>query len=133
MSFAAPAYSQSSDSLVVVVNSNSQTVSLSKKELIDIYMGRFKKFPNGESVTPLDFNSGNKQRQAFYEMLVGKSERKINAYWSRLLFSGRATPPQKAESTAEMIAIIQSDHNALAYMQINDVTQGMKIVYEFKQ
>ena len=128
----APSYSQNADSLVVVVNSKSTTGSLSKKELIDIYMGRFNKFPNGESVTPIDFNSGNGNREMFYELLVGKSERKINAYWSRLLFSGRATPPQKADSTAEVASIIKNDINALAYILASDLQPEMKIVYEFK-
>lgn len=127
-----PSYSQNADSLVVVVNSKSPTGSLSKKELIDIYMGRFNKFPNGESVTPIDFSSGNGNREAFYELLVGKSERKINAYWSRLLFSGRATPPQKVDSTAEVASIIKNDTHALAYLLASDVQPGMKIVYEFK-
>jgi ABC-type phosphate transport system substrate-binding protein len=126
-----PAYAQNAESLVVVVNSNSSTDSLSKKQLIDIYMGRFNKFPNGDSVMPVDFDSPSENREKFYEMLVGLSERKVNAYWSRLLFSGRATPPKKAESVAEVISIIQNDTSALAYVTANDVQKGMKIVYEF--
>jgi hypothetical protein len=127
-----PTFSQNADSLVVVVNSKSPTNSLTKKELIDIYMGRFNKFPNGESVTPIDFNSGSIHREMFYESLVAKSERKINAYWSRLLFSGRATPPQKAASASDVASIIQNNTNALAYLLASDVQPGMKIVYEFK-
>lgn len=132
MGLVTPSYSQSADSLVVVVNSKSSTGSLSKKDLVDIYMGRFNKFPNGESVLPIDFSSGSGNREAFYELLVGKSERKINAYWSRLLFSGRATPPQKVDSTAEVASIIKNDTHALAYLRASDVQPGMKIVYEFK-
>lgn len=116
---------------MLVVNEKSPTNTLSKKQVIDIYMGRFNKFPNGESVTPLDFTSPNTARELFYELLVGQSERKINAYWSRLLFSGRATPPQKADSVQAVIAIIQNNTSALAYLAASDVQQGMKIVYEF--
>ena len=94
-------------------------------------MGRFNKFPNGDSVTPLDFDSPSEYRESFYEHLVGQSERKINAYWSRLLFSGRATPPRKAESVKEVVSIIQNDTNALAYIYASEVQKGMKIVYEF--
>lgn len=83
------------DSLVVVVSTQNAIDNLDKKQLIDIFMGRFKSFPNGDSVTPIDYFAGSSQRKAFYELLVGKSERKINAYWSRLLFSGRATPQRK--------------------------------------
>lgn len=117
--------------LVVVVHLSTPTLSLSKKQLIDIYMGRFKTFPNGDPVTPIDFKSGTDLKQRFYELLVGKSERKINAYWSRLLFSGRATPPHQADSITEIQKLITEDKNSLAYLQASDVTQEMKIVYQF--
>ena len=95
-------------------------------------MGRFNKFPNGDAVTPVDFTSSSEDRALFYELLVGQSERKINAYWSRLLFSGRATPPQKATSLNEVVSIIQKDTSALAYLRESNVQKGMKIVYEFQ-
>jgi ABC-type phosphate transport system substrate-binding protein len=129
--FVAPSFSQSGESLVVVVNIKSTTESLSKKQLIDIYMGRFNKFPNGEVVKPVDLDSPSNHREKFYELLVGQSERKVNAYWSRLLFSGRATPPHKAESLNELISIIENDTSALAYIDATNVQKGMKIVYEF--
>ena len=102
------------DPLVVVVNAQSATDSLDKKQLIDIFMGRFKNFPNGDG------------------LLVDKSERKIDAYWSRLLFSGRATPPKKASSVPDIIQIMKDDVNALAYINASNVTKEMKIVYRFE-
>jgi ABC-type phosphate transport system substrate-binding protein len=120
------------DPLVVVANAQSATDSLDKKQLIDIFMGRFKNFPNGEPVTPIDYFAGSPQRIAFYGLLVDKSERKIDAYWSRLLFSGRATPPKKASSVPDIIQIMKDDVNALAYINASNVTKEMKIVYRFE-
>jgi ABC-type phosphate transport system substrate-binding protein len=120
------------DSLVVVVSTQNAIDHLDKKQLIDIFMGRFKNFPNGASVTPIDYFAGSSQRKAFYELLVGKSERKINAYWSRLLFSGRATPPEKASSIPDIIQMMREDVNILAYLNASKVTKEMKIVYRFE-
>ncbi|MBF7074408.1 hypothetical protein ISG33_13460 [Glaciecola sp. MH2013] len=129
---AAKAYmTDKSDQLVVVVHGTSSTEALSKKELIDIYMGRFKNFPNGSTATPIDYFKGSNQRKAFYQLLVGKSERKIDAYWSRLLFSGRATRPNKATSVAEIQQELQQNPSAIAYINAANVTEEMKIVYQF--
>lgn len=120
------------DSLVVVVSTKNAIDTLDKKQLIDIFMGRFKSFPNGDFVTPIDYFAGSPQRKEFYELLVGKSERKINAYWSRLLFSGRATPPEKASSVPDIIQMMREDVNVLAYINASKVTKEMKIVYRFE-
>lgn len=116
-------------SLVLVVKAASPIQNLSKKEVIDIYMGRFKTFPDGQPVSPIDFPSGSNEKKSFYLQLVGKDERKIKAYWSRLLFSGRATPPIQADSKQQVLESL--DDQTLAYIPANDVTQEMKIVYKF--
>jgi len=115
-------------SLVVVVQATSPIESLSKKEVIDIYMGRFQTFPDGSPVSPIDFPAGSKEKKSFYHQLVGKDERKIKAYWSRLLFSGRATPPIQADSKQQILQSLNDQ--ALAYVPANEVTQEMKIVYQ---
>ncbi len=114
--------------LVVVVKNSSSIVALSKKQVIDIYMGRFQTFPDGRPVKPVDFPAGSIEKKSFYQQLVGQDERKINAYWSRLLFSGRATPPVQADSKQQVIERL--DEQALAYVPVNDVTPEMKIVYQ---
>ena len=115
--------------LVLVVHSANPIASLTQKQVIDIYMGRFQTFPNDTPVKPIDFPQGSMQKQTFYKLLVDKSERKIKAYWSRLLFSGRATPPKELESKVHVISELMINKNALAYINEQDVTAEMKIVY----
>jgi hypothetical protein len=113
--------------MVLVVHQQNSVSELAKKDVIDIYMGRYKTFPNGEPAEPIDFPLNSIERATFYLQLVGKSEQKINAYWSRLLFSGRASPPQKTSSKLEVIQKLNRD--SIAYMHVRDVTKEMKIVY----
>jgi hypothetical protein len=121
---------QSRPNLVLVVNNANQVDALSRKQIIDIYMGRFSTFPNGIKADPLDFPGGSIERQTFYEILVGKNEKKIKAYWSRLLFSGRAIPPEVLSPKSEIISTVAIGLNTIAYMDAKDVTPEMKIVYQ---
>ncbi|WP_158965695.1 hypothetical protein [Paraglaciecola sp. L3A3] len=122
----------SSSPLVVVVNQANVINQLTKRQVIDIYMGRFNTFPDGSPVLPIDHPRGSSQKEAFYQTLVGQNERKVNAYWSRLLFSGRAKPPLQADSEVMVFNTLFVQPYALAYVSEADVTSEMKIVYRFK-
>ena len=83
---------------------------------------------SGHKVKPVDYESGSDLRTLFYKSLVNKSERQINAYWSRLIFSGRAKPPLQVSSPEESLAYLLTNQSALAYMPVNRVSEEMKIV-----
>ncbi|MBT0588155.1 hypothetical protein KIU71_17345 [Alteromonas sp. SM 2104] len=119
--------------VVVVVNKANRLASLNKKQVIDIYMGRYLSFPDGKPAEPIDFPSNTAEKASFYLKLVNKEERKIKSYWSRLLFSGRARPPLEAESMQDVVALVEQKQDAIAYLPRNGVTSEMKIVYEFNQ
>ncbi|WP_158973020.1 hypothetical protein [Paraglaciecola sp. L3A3] len=117
--------------IVVVVNKQNPIDSLSKTQIIDIFMGRYKTFPNGSSAYPLDRISGSSEKQQFYQELVNKSEAKINTYWSRLLFSGRASPPSSFKTNDEMLAELKGSQQAIGYVLESEVDDSLKVVYRF--
>ena len=119
--------------VVVVVNKANNVDALSKKQVIDIYMGRYVSFPDGSPAEPVDFPSNTNEKATFYLTLVNKEERKIKSYWSRLLFSGRAKPPIEADSFQDVVSFVEQNQDAIAYIPRSGVTSEMKIVYDFNQ
>eukprot|EP00825_Cyclidium_porcatum_P026934 TRINITY_DN28946_c0_g1_i1.p2 TRINITY_DN28946_c0_g1~~TRINITY_DN28946_c0_g1_i1.p2 ORF type:complete len:126 (+),score=8.62 TRINITY_DN28946_c0_g1_i1:180-557(+) len=77
--------------LVVAVRSDSEIGTLSKNEVIDIFLGRFRQLPSGQRAEPLDQAKQSPERQVFYHALINKTAAEIDAYWARLLFTGRVT------------------------------------------
>jgi|TARA_Y100001968_G_C19442550_1_gene763364 hypothetical protein len=114
--------------LAVVVAKDSKIESISKRELVDVYMGRFDVLESGQIVQPVDYKNGSVFRGLFYRALVNKNERQINAYWSRLIFSGRAKPPLQVSSPEQSLAYLRRNQSALAYMPVERVSEEMKIV-----
>ncbi|MFC3201483.1 hypothetical protein ACFOEW_06590 [Alteromonas oceani] len=114
--------------LAVVVAKDSKIESISKRELVDVYMGRFDVLESGQVVQPVDYENGSVFRGLFYRTLVNKNERQINAYWSRLIFSGRAKPPLQVSSPEQSLAYLRRNQSALAYMPVERVSEEMKIV-----
>jgi hypothetical protein len=127
LSYAAPAVAEP----VVVVNARSNVTQLSQDEVINIFLGRYRRFPGGVAATPIDQPEGTPLRAEFYRKLVNKDLDQINAYWSRLIFSGKTSPPKQATNAAEAIQLMLSHPGGIAYLEHNQVDSRFRIIMEF--
>ncbi len=114
--------------VVVIVNSENATSDFSQRQLVDLYMGRDLYFSNGEMALRLDQSPTSKVRHDFYKNLVGKSVAQINAYWARLLFTGRASPPQVISDSEGVLKAIRNNANAVGYINESELAPGVKVV-----
>lgn len=116
---------------MIVVNKNNTISRLTKEQLIDLYMGKYIAFPDGTSAIPVELNESTELKQDFYQKLVGLSLARINAYWSRIRFTGRARPPKALASESEVIGFVASEPQAISYIYERDLTPQLKVVYRF--
>lgn len=116
--------------LVVVVNNDNPIQAMNKKQIVHLYMGKYVAYPNGAIAQPIDGPSGTKE--LFYGALVDKSLAEINSYWSRVRFTGRASPPIAFNSVAFIQDYMAKNKHAIAYISSKDVTDKMKVVYQFE-
>lgn len=114
--------------IVVIVNANNPIEQLSKREIIDLYMGRNLHFPNGELALRLDQSPNSRERADFYQTLVKKSVAQVNAYWAKLSFGGRASPPTLATSGHQVLETVRANRQALGYIRREDVDDSVKVV-----
>jgi ABC-type phosphate transport system substrate-binding protein len=114
--------------LVVVSSKKLDVAVLTKKQVIDIYMGRYRNLPNGLDVIPLDQALKSTARARFYSKLVGRSVSEISAYWARLLFSGRATPPIEISDYKQMIKLLSQNSSMIGYIDDKYLTKELKVI-----
>ena len=122
---------QSQEKIVVVTNPNNDVQVLDKKGLIDLFMGKYSAFPNGKQATPIDIDRDDELKGQFYKSLVGLPLARVNAYWSRLKFSGRVKPPAIEQTIDDVMQRLEEDESALAYVYESYVTDKLKVVYRF--
>lgn len=115
--------------LVVIVHPNSGVKQLSKAEVINIFMGRQRKLPSGATALTVDLNKPSAEKKNFYAQLIGKELTEINSYWARLIFSGQGSPPRQAETAEEVLEIVENNKGAIGYLQRNQITPHVRIVY----
>ncbi len=104
------------EELLVIVNKQNPMNIISKEQVIDLFMGRTPYFPSGDPVVKLDAPSASEVRKDFYQTLVQMSLPEINAYWARLMFSGRATPPMQVPQEQDIVKLVADNTNAIGYI-----------------
>lgn len=115
---------------VVVVNARSGISRLSQDEVINIFLGRYRRLPNGVTALPVDQPESSALRGEFYRRLVDKDLHEIKAYWSRLIFSGKTSPPSQAADAAEVIALLTGNTGGIAYLERSQVDSRFRVVLE---
>lgn len=115
--------------LVVIVNANSNIEQLSRSEVVNIFMGRYRRLPDGSELRPLEVRGETPERRDFYHTLLDKSLAEINAYWARLVFSGRTQPPMALDNQRDVLDKVAHDSNAIGYIERANLNNQVKVVY----
>lgn len=104
-----------SQTLAVVSAREGGATEIDRESAEQLYLGRLTTLPNGRTVTLVDLPAGP-IRDRFYLQLTRKNPSQIRAYWSRLVFTGRAQPPREATDANEARRIVLSTPGAIAYL-----------------
>ncbi|HET8869103.1 MAG TPA: hypothetical protein VFM48_01540 [Aquabacterium sp.] len=117
----------------VIVNAANAIHPLSRKEAVDLFMGRTRTYPNGEFVLACDLPRDNPTRVNFYQALTGMSQAQLNSYWSRLMFTGQVMPPQMIQSEQSVIDMVRRNPGAIAYVGQEPQDRGVRVVLTIKE
>lgn len=115
--------------LVLIAHRHAPVDNISRDEAVNIYMGRLRRFPSGESVQPLD----GPAKAQFYRLLVNKELADINAYWARLVFSGRTSPPRLLDRNQAIVEYVSANPDAIGYIDRADLNAGVKVILDMER
>lgn len=112
--------------IAVVANRNSKITDLSKQQVAELYLGKRKTLHDDITVISVDSNEGD-IRERFYQLVADMTIVRLNAYWSRIVFSGQGRPPAVL-SLQEAVARVANDPNAIAYFSSEHIAADMKVL-----
>ena len=119
----------SADIAVIVNPANADNIS--KSDIANLYLAKTKTFPGGKNAIPLDRPEGSAERVEFISKVVDKDEAQMKAYWSRLIFTGKAVPPKILESDAEVKDMVTRNPDTIGFINANAVDDTVKVVATF--
>ncbi|MGB0503297.1 MAG: substrate-binding domain-containing protein [Thalassolituus sp.] len=118
------------ETAVIVSNSNANA-TMDSKTVSRIYLGKSSKFPNGEAAVPVDQADGSGVRDTFNESILGKNSSQLKAYWSRLIFTGKGTPPKELGNDAAVKEMVAKNPNMIGYIDSAAADDSVKVVLTF--
>ncbi len=74
---------------------------------------------------------GTSVADEFNDKVVGKSSSQLNAYWSKLVFTGKGTPPEKLTTDQAVIDFVAANNDAIGYVDSAKVTDKVKVIATF--
>lgn len=121
--FAAPL---SQAGVAVIVNPNVAITNADKAAVKKLFLGKAKSI-SGKNFKPVD-QGDSEVRKKFYTVVVGKSSSQLRAYWSRLIFTGKGTPPKEIGSDADVVKAVAADPNLIGYVDSSAVDSSVTVV-----
>ena len=116
--------------IAVVVNpANANAVSAD--DLNRLFLGRASSFADGSKATPLNLAEGQAARDEFDSKVLSRSSAQLKAYWSKLVFTGKGTPPKELADDAAVKAAVAGDASAIGYISSANVDGSVKVVATF--
>ena len=115
--------------VAVVVNPKSSLATMTADQVSGIFLGKSNTLPSGGTALPTDLPDSAATRELFYTKVTGKSTAQVKAAWSRLVFSGKATPPKEFGSAADVKKFVASNPDAIGYIEKSAVDSSVKVVF----
>ena len=115
--------------VAVVVNPKSPMASMTADQVSGIFLGKSNTLPSGGTAMPTDLPDSAATRELFYTKVTGKSTAQVKAAWSRLVFSGKATPPKELGSSADVKKFVAANPDAIGYIEKSAVDSSVKVVF----
>lgn len=109
--------------VVVVVHPSNSAASMSAEQVADVFLGK------STTLSPIDQQEGASVRNEFYQKVVGKDAAQVKAIWTRLIFTGKATPPKEVAASADVKKAVASDPKAVGYIEKAAVDGSVKVVF----
>ena len=107
---------------VVIVNKANPATRMFSEQASQFFLGKSNMF------TPLDQPESSAIRADFYHKVADKDPAQVKAIWSKLVFTGKATPPKEYASSAEVKKAVAADPKAIGYIDKSAVDDTVKVI-----
>lgn len=114
--------------VLVVTGANSPSITLSREQVRDVFLGKVVALPNGSSATLFDQPESSPLRDEFYMKLTNKSAAQAKAYWAQLHFTGRGVPPRAGTGSDDVKRMLNATPGAIGYIEKSSLDRSVKVV-----
>ncbi len=114
--------------VVVIANKSVSVTSITEQQAAAIFLSQLDVLDDGTQLIPIDQQDTQAARDEFYLKVLKKNASQLNAYWSRMIFSGEGQPPKKVADDAAVMALVRANPNVIGYVNASAVNGAVKVL-----
>ncbi len=125
------AMSSSAFAEIAVIVHPSVSQSATVKDIAKLFLGKSKTLPGGIKLIPIAVEGSGEITTRFNKDLLRKEDSQLKAYWSRLVFTGKAQPPKDIESESKVLELVAANPNMIGYISSDLVSDSVRVLHSF--
>jgi hypothetical protein len=110
----------------VIVHPGNPLAAAERDLLAAAFLKKKIRWPDGESILPVDQRFDAPVRERFSEAVLRRSVFAVRSYWQQLIFTGRGVPPAELESDEAVLRYVRSNRGAVGYVGAGTALSGVK-------
>lgn len=122
-------FSAQSLALSIVVHPSNAN-SITKDDVVRIFLGKQAEFANGSKATPLGLGESNEATAQFVSQVLNKTPAQLKSYWAKRIFTGQGEPPKALGGDDELIKTVAQNPDAIGFIA-GAGTEQVKVVLSF--
>lgn len=121
----------SSHAELAVIVHPSNGAAMDKDAITRIFLGKSRAFPGGGESIPISFPEGTPESDEFSQSILGKTPKQLKAYWAKMIFTGKGTPPKQVPAAQEIVNLIANNPSFIGFVPSASVSGAVKVVGKF--
>jgi len=114
--------------LVCIVHKENPLESAPVDKVRNVFLGKAQSVDNSGTLLALDVEPSSAVRKTFTDKIVEKNDSELSKYWSRLVFTGKGTPPKKVGGDDAVIKMVSENKNALGCVDDSKGLGSVKVI-----
>jgi ABC-type phosphate transport system substrate-binding protein len=123
-----PPVSAARPPFTIVVNNANPVDTLTVAELRRIFMKQQRLWAHGDTIVPVDWDAASGMRQAFSQIVLGRSVREMAEYWVQQSVTQGLAPPSTLSSGLAVARFVATVPGAIAYLPPDAADRSVKRV-----
>ena len=116
---------------IEVIVHPSNAAAMDKDAIKRIFLGKTRAFPGGGEAVPVSLKEGSPENIGFTKSVLSKSPKQLKAYWAKMVFTGKGTPPRQMDNPAKLLELIAANPSLIGFVPAGTATGAVKVVGKF--
>ncbi len=114
--------------LAIIAHPDNPEPALTLNQVKRLYLAKSNSFPQGGKARRADQEAGSPAYREFLEKVLKSRKKQLDAYWSKMTFTGRGIRPETVGGDAEVKAWVKQRPEGIGYIDLEQIDEQVKVM-----